>query len=121
MTNKEVYRIKYEFDYDLNKGKGYTVNQVKEIQKTSNEAYGFCDGFVFISILEPSDGTFSIEAMTNNGKDDFYHPRELFKIWSMLGASILDSESLLIDWQKKILEDSLNSVRGIIVNKKDGW
>lgn len=57
--------------------------------------YGGCDAMIFLSLLFPPDGTYSMKAITRDGRTgDALEAGELWKAWFMLSKVLADRADL---------------------------
>lgn len=106
------YAIKYELNADSKK-EGY------DKEEAENGKYGLCDAFIFISIIQPEDGRYSIGLYSADGKEkrDLTH-EEIFKAWLMLGISLYDNKELK-GWRHEFVKFHAETIRMLMKHDHD--
>lgn len=71
-----TYKIKYDLPHEVG---NFTGEEIKK------EGKGGTDAFIFVSMLYPEDGSFSMRLLTKDGRtNDELDANEIWKVWSML-------------------------------------
>jgi len=117
MTTK--YKLKYTLSVDCNNGEGFDKATIMN-ENEKNPEIGACDSLIFISIVKPEDGSFSMDWFSWDVKDNEPCPisnLDLFKVWSLLARQV--SERAPFSWQKKIAADAFATVQKLIAVVKE--
>lgn len=103
------YKIKYKMEFGE-----FTAEELKK-----EKDIGACDEILVCSKLAIKDGAASYLFLHRKGhKDVEMDATDLFKIWSMLSAEILQRDDV-INWHREILAESFDKVRKKITGKTD--
>lgn len=108
--NNYKYALRYNFNEE-HRDEGYT--------KEDADNNGLCDAILGISMLFPSDGSYSQALFGFNGKEKRSLTQdEIFKAWLMLGLSLHD-EGELKGWKADLTKHVSEIIRGIFNHNKD--
>lgn len=81
-----TYKIKYDIPNEVG---NFTKEEILK------EGKGGTDAFMFISMLYPEDGSFSMKLLTKDGRtNDDLDPAEIWKVWSMMARQLAEMEEL---------------------------
>src|SRR5690349_5944292 len=106
--NKHKYALRYDIVTE-NDPNGYT--------KEEREDKGLCDSFMFFSIIEPDDGSYSQAVFSFKGKENReLNDDEKFKAWLMLGLSLNDDGNLK-GWKAQHVAGHATIIREMFTHK----
>lgn len=79
---------------------------------------GATDAFVFMSLIYPEDGSFSMNFFSKDGRTQkLLDDKELFKAWSMLAKRLSESETLE-PTRKSLAGKVFNIVRNAVIGNR---
>ena len=112
-----MYALKYDITLDFNDGKGFTREELQEMQDEGQDI-GACDQLMLCSVISPSGEGFSLQIATYDGQNlgGPMKESEIFKIWSLLSSAISEDDSFT-NWQRLIAKRAFESVQLVITGK----
>lgn len=109
---KQQYALRYRWETEYREG-GYTMDD------QIDDDHGLCDALFFVSIVLPSDGSYSQMVITVNGQTkEPMSDKEVFKVWMTLGLSLADRGNL-IGWHAEIVTMMAKIIRKVFRRNKN--
>lgn len=83
---QHVYKLKYDIETECGE---FSAEELKE------EGVGGTDAFVFISMINPADGSYSQTFFSKDGRTDKeVDSASLFKAWMLVGSALAKRDDL---------------------------
>ena len=103
------YKIKFDFKREIG---SFTADEIRGTDS------GATDAFVFVSILYPKDGSYSMHFSSVDGRNNGepLSDDELFKVWSLLSKRL--SEGDLSESKKQFVSSVWDAIKRAVLGAK---